>query len=272
MRPGSPLAITGSLLLAVIMLAAVIAPFVAPNDPFRVDLARRLESPDSADPLGTDYLGRCVLSRVIWGARASLGGAFLVSLGAITIGWIAGTLAAVSGRRFEALVRRVIDIGLAFPGVALALVSSGVIGPGLLGLIVGLAVALAAWWARFVHDVTRLALSKEYVLGALVAGVSRRRIMRHYVLPQVVPLLAVALTWRFGLALSSLAGLSYLGFGAQPPTPEWGAMLHEGRIYLGHSLWPTLAPGLAITVTVGACVMIAEGLKDFFHVRTVVDE
>jgi ABC-type dipeptide/oligopeptide/nickel transport system permease subunit len=169
-------------------------------------------------------------------------------------------------------VRGAVDLGLAFPGVALALVTSGVLGPGLAALTVGLALALGAWWARFVHDASRLALSREYVVGARIAGVRTGRILRFYVLPQVVPLVSVAAAWRTGLVLGSLAGLSYLGLGPQPPTPEWGAMLHEGRVHLGRSLWPTLAPGLAITLTVGACVLVAEGLKDVFHVRPPVDE
>jgi peptide/nickel transport system permease protein len=272
MRPGFALTATGATLLVGVVVAGALAPLLAPSDPLLVDLGARFARPTFAHPLGADHLGRCVLSRVLWGARASLGGALLASVGAIGLGWVVGTLAAFSGRRIDRAARGAIDVGLAFPGVALALVASGVLGPGLVGLTVGLALSLAAWWARFVHDTSRLALSKEYVLGARVAGVGRRRILRYYVLPQVTPLLLVAAAWRSGLVLASLAGLSYLGLGPQPPTPEWGAMLHEGRVHLGQSLWPTLAPGLAITLTVGACVLAAEGLKDLFHVRAAIEE
>ncbi len=259
-------------MLLAVVLAGAAAPLLAPADPLLVDLARRFAPPSHIHPLGTDHLGRCVLSRVLWGARLSLGGAALASLGAIGLGWAAGTLAAFSGRRCDLVARSLIDVGLAFPGVALALVTSGAMGPGLASLTVGLTLSLAAWWARFVHDTTRLALAKEYVLAARVAGTGRRRLLLRYVLPQVAPLLVVAAAWRTGLVVASLAGLSYLGLGPPPPTPEWGAMLHEGRVHVGRALWPTLAPGLAVTLTVGACVLIAEGLRDRFDVRAAPEE
>jgi ABC-type dipeptide/oligopeptide/nickel transport system permease subunit len=271
MRPGTAPAVLGGVLLLGVALGGVLADRLAPHDPLAVELGRTIEPPSAQFPLGTDHLGRCVLSRTLFGARASLGGSALALALAMGIGTALGMVGALGGTRIDAFVRGATDVGLAFPGVALALVAVGLLGTGLTSLVVGLSVAGAAWWARLVHDLTRVALSKEYVLGAQVVGLKRSRILTRYLAPQVGPLVLVTAAWRSSIVLGALAGLSYLGLGPQPPAPEWGAMLHEGRVHFGQSVWPVLAPGAALTLTVGACVLLAEGLRDMLDLPESVE-
>lgn len=265
--PGTRLMLGGLAILAVLTTCAVLATALAPHDPQLVDLGRVLEPPSASFPLGTDALGRCVLSRVLVGARASLGGAIAASLLAVVLGAAAAGIAAVLGPRADRAIRGALDVGLAFPGFALALAVVGAMGPGSGSLLLALGLAGAPWWGRFIHDAIRATSARPYVIAARVAGVDRLRVIVWHIVPEVAPLVLVALAWRSGGVLASLAGLSYLGLGVQPPTAEWGAMLREARDYLGQSLWLTVAPGAAVSAAVAGFVMAAEGLRDRLQVR-----
>lgn len=265
--PGTRLMLAGLAILAGLSICAVLATSLAPHDPQLVDLERVLRPPSASFPLGTDALGRCVLSRVVVGARTSLGGATAASLLAMVLGAAVATIGAALGPRADRVIRGALDVGLAFPGFALALAVVGAMGPGSGSLLVALGLAGAPWWGRFIHDAIRAASARPYVSAARVAGVGPLRLMVRHVVPEVAPLVLVALAWRSGGVLASLAGLSYLGLGVQPPAAEWGAMLREAREYLGHGLWLTVAPGAAVSAAIAGFVMAAEGLRDRLQVR-----
>ncbi len=253
---------TGAAMLALMALLAMLGPLISPHDPLRTNLSHRLEAPSLEYPLGTDRLGRCQASRLLVGARYSLGAAMAASALALVAGACLGLLAGMSGPRTESLTMRLVDMALAFPGLILALVITGVMGPSLWSVCLGAAAAGWAWWARFVRGLTASARSRGFVRAGRVVGVRGPALLRRYILPQLTPPVLVAASLKTGWMIIAISGLSYLGLGAQPPTPEWGAMLQESRLYMTRAPWLMLAPGLAVSLTVLACNMLAEGLRD----------
>ncbi|ADK85035.1 binding-protein-dependent transport systems inner membrane component [Desulfarculus baarsii DSM 2075] len=257
----------GGAIVALLMLVAVAAPWLAPHDPNAVDLGQRLRPPSLERPLGADRLGRDQLSRIIYGARNSLGAAMLASGLALGLGLGLGLLAAMLGGRWDGFLMRLVDVGLAFPGLVLALALAGAMGPSLLSVCLGAAAAGWAWWARFTRGLAVAALARRFVVAGQALGLGRWAIARRYVLPEIAAPILVAASLKTGWMIVAISGLGYLGLGAQPPTPEWGAMLHEARANLARAPWLMLAPGLAITATVLGCNLLAEGLRDRLQVR-----
>ncbi len=251
----------GGALLLTMLAAALLAPWLAPHDPLATDLARRLQEPSWHYPLGTDQLGRCVFSRLLWGGRLSLGAALAASLLALTWGACLGLAAGLGGRRADACINLFIDAALALPGLMLALVLTGMLGPSLPSLVLGLAGASWAWWARLIRGLAQTAAHKEYVLAGRAVGVRGTRLLAGYIFPQLREPVLAAAALKTGWIILAISGLSYLGLGAQPPAPEWGGMLQESRMYLTQAPWMMLAPGAAITLTVAACTLLGEGLQ-----------
>ena len=249
-------------MLLLILAAAALAPWLAPRDPLATDLAQRLQPPGWEHPLGTDQLGRCVLSRLLWGARLSLGASLTASLLALGLGGALGLAAGLGGRLADAGLTWLIDAALALPGLMLALVLTGLTGASLEGLVLGLAGAAWPWWARLVRGLAQSAEAKEYVLGARTVGVRGGRLLRHYILPQLREPVLAAAALKTGWIILAISALSYLGLGPEPPAPEWGSMLQESRLYLSRAPWLMLAPGAAVTLTVAACNLLGEGLQD----------
>lgn len=260
-------ALSGAGLIGLLILAALFGPLLAPYDPTETDLSNRLRSPDLSYPLGTDSLGRCVLSRVLGGARTSLGGSLLASSLALGLGVLLGLGSALSPPWFRSALNGLIDIFLAFPGPVLALVIIGVFGPSWESLIMGLAASGWGWYGRLIRSLIINAEGKEFVRGGRALGVGGLRLLRWYLLPLLGPSLMVAVSLRLGWMVLGLAGLSYLGLGPQPPTPEWGAMLQESRVYFLRAPWLMIAPGLALTLTVLGFNLLAEGLRDILELR-----
>ena len=256
------LAALGVLLLAGFILVGVFAPYLAPHDPVAVELGKRLLPSGEVYPLGTDHLGRCVLSRLIWGTRVSLSTSFLVLITIMGISIPYGMLAGWCGGRVDNLLMRLVDILLAFPRLIFALVIAGMLGPSLTNVMLALG---AVSWVRFARLIRGLVLQvreREFVLAARGCGTSARRILFTHILPNIIGPLVVLATLDMGWLILGISGLSFLGLGAQPPTPEWGTMLNDSRPYfqVAHNLM--LYPGLAIMLAVLAFNLLGDGLRD----------
>jgi peptide/nickel transport system permease protein len=260
-------ALAGGVVLLLLLLVAVFAAAVAPADPILVRPEQRLLPPSRTHPFGTDELGRDVLSRVIYGARISLT-VGLISVGVALLGGVSlGLLSGYLGGWVDSLVMRLIDVLLAFPGILLAIVIAGTLGPGLRNVMIAVGIFSVPTYARVVRATTLAVKEQEYVEAMRALGASDARIVLRHVLPNVVAPIIVLSTLGVATAILSAAGLSFVGLGAQPPTPEWGAMLSHARPYLRNEWWMATFPGLAIMVTVLAVNLLGDGLRDALDPR-----
>ena len=256
--------------LAVVVLLALLAlgaPWLAPGDPYRGDLSAGLQPPSSAYLLGTDAQGRDVLSRVLYGARLSL----TVGLGSqavsLAVGLALGLVAGYSGRWVDATVMRVADVTLAFPSLLLLIAMAAAVKPSL--PVICLVIGLVGWagMARLVRGQVLVVRALDYVQAARALGASDARLVTRHILPNVLAPVIVATTLGIGGAIMAEAALSFVGLGAQPPTPSWGAMVAEGRDLLRVAPWVSLFPGLAIGVAVLGLNLLGDGLRDALDVR-----
>jgi peptide/nickel transport system permease protein len=256
----------GGLLLAILMLC-VLGPVITPHDPLTGDLSHRLEPPSMNYPLGTDRLGRCQLSRTIVATRISLGLAALAAGGVTLLSLFLASVSVLGGRWVDGLVRRLVNVFISFPPLVLALAVVGVMGPS-----AGAAVSAIAWtwWpseTRVARSLLRTARQREFIDAAWLASVSPLRIFVRHMLPQVGPALAVRFSLELGSVVLALSTLSFLGLGVQPPQPEWGVMLNEARPFVMTAPYLLLGPGLGLMLTVGACNLLAEGLRQRLDLR-----
>ena len=253
-------AVVGSILLMVWVALAVLAPVVAPSDPLTpVGLSRQV--PSWGHLMGTDLLGRDVLSRVIYGSRISL----LLGVVSVAIGVVAGTLLGLPAAYYPGwiggVIMRVIDAMMAFPGLLLALVVIAALGPGLFNVMLAVGIGSVPGYARLVRGSCLSIQTLDYIKAAKVVGGHDVRVMVRHILPNLVGPVIVLSSLQIGTAILVGASLSYLGMGAQPPTPEWGLMTAEGRSYLATAWWLTTFPGLAIFSTVIAVNLMGDGLR-----------
>ena len=260
-------AIVAGLVILAIIAVAVFAPAVAPYDPAAPDYNATLEGPTWTHLAGTDTYGRDILSRIIWGARISLTVGFVSA----ALGGLAGiALGLVSGYRggwVDTLVMRFCDVLFAFPGLLLAIAVVALIGPGVTNVIWAVAVFSVPVFARLVRGNVLAIKHTQYVQAARSIGVKPVKLVLVHVLPGALPAIIVYMSLRIGSAILVGAALSFIGLGAQPPSPEWGAMLADGRSYLGVADHVTLAPGLAIFMTVLCFNLLGDGLRDALDVR-----
>ncbi|MDJ1432882.1 nickel transporter permease [Halostagnicola sp. A-GB9-2] len=257
-----PLNIAGLAIVGTLVIAAVFGPLVAPYDPAAQDVPNRLQGPSLAHPFGTDQLGRDIFSRLLYGARLSLGIAVLVTAIRLVLGTTIGVLAGYAGGWIDELLMRLVDVQLAFPGLVLALVIAGILGPSLRNVMIALAVVGWASYARVVRASVLSTKEREFVQAAQLMGVSRFRITIRHLLPNVASPVIVLATLNLGTVILGTAGLSFIGLGAQPPTPEWGTMLSAGRHYLRDAWWIANIPGVAIMLTVLGFNLLGDGLRD----------
>lgn len=259
-------AMLGLALLVLLLLAAMFGPLFL-GDPLAQNLDARLSPPSAAHLLGTDQLGRDVLSRVLNGARISLSLGVGVMLASLIIGSAVGLLAGLKGGWWDELLMRLTDIFLAFPGLILAMAISAALGPNLRNVMI--AVALVSWpaYARLVRAQVLALREREFVEAARALGSSQGRIAFRHLLPNTLAPMLVQGSFDVGSAILTAAGLGFIGFGAQPPTPEWGAMVSETRNYIGQAPWASSAPAIAILLTVLAFNLIGDALRDIFDPR-----
>lgn len=260
-------ACTGLVIVLVAAAAAVLAPVLAPYDPLDIS-ARRLASPSRQHLLGTDALGRDVLSRVLHGARQSLGGAAIAGVLVLTIGVVVGVVAGFFGSWVDAVLMRLVDFVLAVPGLVLAFAIAGLFRPGLMAVLLGI---VSLWWAQYARVVRSLVLQlreQQFIEAARAAGAGNARLVLRHILPNVAPAVIVLLTVRLGRLILAIAGLNFLGLGVQAPTPEWAAMLNEARPYFPAFPHLVLAPGLAIAIVVFGLNLLGDGLRDLLDPGT----
>lgn len=257
----------GSVILSVMILLAVFAPVISSYDPVAVTPALRLQEPSSAHFFGTDDFGRDVFTRIAYGARLSLlVGAISVALAA-TLGVTLGLAAGYFGGWLDALIMRLVDVILAFPGILLALVIVAILGRSLPNVMIAVGISAIPVYARMARGNTLSLKTTDYVTAARAIGAPNHRIIARHIFPNILAPLIVIATNGVAGAIISGAALSFLGLGAQPPTPEWGIMLSEGRVYLRNAWWVTTFPGMAIMVTVMAINLMGDGLRDILDPR-----
>ena len=249
----------GSLLILFSYIGmAIFAGALSPHDPLQVDVANRLQPASTEFLLGTDSLGRCVLSRLLHGARNSLLSAAVVLLTTVSVGTVVGLFAGFFGGRCDYLVQRLLEGVMAFPGLILALAIAGVLGPGLENAVLALCLVHWVGYARIVRNMTLSLRERTYVQASRIAGASSLDLLRRHILPEVAPAVVVVATLDYGRIIISIAGLSFLGLGAQPPAPEWGAMLSEGKSYMQVAPQLILWPGAMIAGIVLALQLLSE--------------
>ncbi len=269
-------ALFGMLVVLGVLLAAAFAPLVAPFDPLEQDIGQRLREPGWQDaqgrvhPLGTDHLGRDILSRIVFGSRIAL----VVGLAAVVIsgvlGMLIGLLAGYFGGRVDDFLMRLADIQLAFPFILLAIAVIGVLGPSLRNIIIVIGVSSWVVYARVVRGEVLSIREREYVQAAIALGSQHWRVLRHHVLPNTLTPWLVVATLDMARVIVIESALSFLGLGVQPPTPTWGGMLADGRVYLSTAWWLATFPGLAILITVLGINLFGDGLRDTLDPRLKV--
>ena len=256
------LAVLGLLIISVFTLAGIFAPSLAPHDPYAVDLTQKLLKPSAEFPLGTDQLGRCILSRLIYGIRTSLTTAILATVLMLLIGVPLGIMAGYAGGWLDNAIMRLVDIASTFPSSLLALAVVGVLGPSTMNIML---VFVVLWWAPFARIVRSMVIKlkeKEFVLAAIAAGSSRTAIiLKHITLNSISPIIVLA-TLRIAAVIMHIAAFSFIGLGSQPPIADWGVMLSDSRQYLTSYPLMLLWPGLAIMLAVFAFNILGEGLND----------
>lgn len=250
------------LLAAILGLAALLGPSLAPYDPVQINIPQRLAPPGPDHLLGTDALGRDILSRLLSGARWSLGLAFLISLIGLVLGTLIGLAAALGGRLADWAVMRATDTFLAFPELVAAVVIAGLMGAGTWNLIFALSVTGWMRYARVARGIGLTLQSRGYVIQARLAGLSLMSIARWHYLPSLLPSLAVVWTGMFARAILGISALGFLGFGVQPPMPEWGTMLLDARIHMRSTPLQMIWPGLAVVLSVLAINLAGDALRD----------
>jgi len=258
------LVVTGGAIVGTILLLAILAPWVAPYSPFDLNVAQMLKGPSAAHLLGTDELGRDVLSRVIHAARLSMMVAVLASLVGLVFGTLIGTLAAYFGGIVDLVLMRLMEILFSFPAILLAIVLMASLGTSIFNAMIAIGIIFIPGFARLARATAESVLRQQYVEQARAIGMSHTRILVREILPNILAPLLVEAAVAFSYAVLLESALSFLGLGAQPPDPSWGNMLNTGRGFMGVAPWLSIVPGAAIFLTVLGFNMLGDGLRDAF--------
>ncbi|AKN31505.1 nickel transporter permease NikC [Clostridium carboxidivorans P7] len=250
------------ILILILISISLFAPFIAPHDPLKTNMTNSLQGRSNDFPLGTDNLGRCLLSRVLYGASTSLKMTFCLVVIVFIVGTTVGTIAAYFGGIIDTIIMRFSDVFLAFPGIIFAIAIAGVLGPSSMNTVLALAVVNWVKYARVSRSLVMSVRKKDYIKGAKMGGAKEYQIILKYILPNIIPSLIVMATMDIGTMMLEISSLSFLGLGAQPPTPEWGYMLNEGRNYMQTSPGLMIYPGAAIFITVMIFNLLGDSIRD----------
>jgi peptide/nickel transport system permease protein len=257
-----PLALIGLAMLFMLITIAVFAPYLAPYDPDAIDISQRLQWPSQDHLLGTDKFGRDVMSRIIFGARLSLLMPAIIVVISLTIGTTVGLLSGFKGGLVDSLLMRVVDIKSSFPGLLLTLAIIGMLGPGLFNAVIAMSISGWTGYARIIRSMILSLKEMEFVEAARCLGTSDTYILFKHILPNVISPVILLATLNMAGAILSLAGLGFLGLGAQPPTAEWGSMLSDSQGLIFSAPYLIFIPGVAIMITVLAFNLLGDGLRD----------
>ncbi len=260
-------AMVGLFIVVVVIIMAIFAPWLAPYPPTQQNFRMINQPPQAGYLLGTDHIGRCVLSRMIYGSRISLWVGIMVTFLRVIIGIPLGLIAGYAGGRVDAVIMRLADTFIAFPGILLAISIMAIFGPGLNNVMLALSVVGWPTYTRLVRGATLTLKEIEFVEAGRALGAPVSRIMVHYLLPNMISTLIVFTTLGMATPIVAEASLSFLGLGVQPPTVSWGRMLSEGRRFLRFAPWTTTYTGIAITVTVLGYNLLGDGLRDALDPR-----
>jgi peptide/nickel transport system permease protein len=263
----SRLNIVAVVIVGIVVLVAVFGVWVAPYPPNRIDLLQRLLPPSGEHFFGTDDYGRDLFSRVLAGAWISLYVAAVILLASVAIGTILGIISGLMGGLTDEIIMRTTDLFLAFPALILAAAIAATLGPSLTHTMLALSTVFWPWYARLVRGQVLSLREREFILAARVAGASTGRIVFKHLLRNVFPLVIVQASLDVGYAILFTSSLSFLGLGAQPPTPEWGAMMTDARSFLEDYWWYPTFPGLALAFTVVGFNLLGDGLRDWLDPR-----
>jgi len=249
----------------VLVVIALLGPILAPHDPLEADFLNILSPPSAQYPLGTDQVGRCILSRLLYGARISLGMTFGMLSVIFVLGILIGIVAGMRSGFVDTIIMRIADTILAFPDLIFAIAVVGLLGPGIVNTICALA---TIWWTKFARlsrVLVRTAIQSDAVIAGRMAGAGQIKLVRYYILPSILPPMLTQLSLSIGSMMLSLAGLSFLGLGVQPPTPEWGGMLSEGKEYLQSAPWLVIYPGLATFAVVVVFNILGDATRNYLN-------
>ena len=252
----------GLVIAILFLMLTVAAPLIAPYDPYDQDLSSALEAPSSDHPFGTDQYGRDTLSRVIYGTRTALLAIVMADVLALVVGSSLGLVAGFSGGRIDALIMRVVDVLLAFPYLLLALIIVAALGPSLTNTVIAIGIIYTPQYARLMRGQVLRVQTADFVVAARSIGAGRLRVMLRHILPNSFTPVLVLATLQSGGVVVETAGLSFLGLGAQPPSPDWGALLADGHGYFLTAWWIATFPGLAIFAVVVGFNLLGDALRD----------
>jgi peptide/nickel transport system permease protein len=263
----NPLSSFGLIIILLLILASVLGPSLAPDDPLEIAPDVRLTPPTLRHPLGTDEVGRDILSRILWGARISLQIGIAIVFFSAMIGLIIGMVSGYYGGLLDQVLMRFTDIFISFPTLILAIAMTAALGPSLSNAVIAM---IIVWWpiyARLIRSEVLVIKEKDYILAIRVLGANPFKILAFHVLPNAVDTIIVRASIDFGNAVMFCAALSFIGLGAQPPQPEWGAMVTTGKDYLRDAWWLVTFPGLAIFLTVMGFNLLGDGIRDYLDPR-----
>lgn len=263
----NPSAVAGFFIIATMVLIAVSAPYIAPYDPIKISLRERLGAPSAAHIFGTDEMGRDILSRVMHGARISLRIGVLVIAIAGGLGAVIGAVAGYLGKHADNIIMRVMDVILSFPPLVLAMALAAALGPNLNNAILAVAFVMIPKFARMVRGEALAVKEKQFIAAARASGAGSLWIILHHILPNCFSSVIILATLLLGETILIAASLSFIGLGAQPPTPEWGAMVSVGRKFLMDQWWYPTFPGVFILVTVIGFNILGDALRDILDPR-----
>lgn len=254
-------------LVALLIIIALAAPILSPYSPVEASMQNAFLPPSAEHLFGTDKLGRDNFSRVLYGARASLSGVLLLVFTVFSVGTVMGVLSGYYGGKVDIIIMRISDMMISFPGMILAIAVAGILGGSLVNAVMALTIVSWTKYARLARSLVLKIKRRDFVEAAVVNGGSSRHILWVHILPNILPLLVVTAASDIGALMMELAGLSFLGFGSQPPAPEWGLMLNEGRQQLQTAPWLMIFPGIAIFITVVIFNLWGDNLRDVLDPR-----